>query len=128
MNIIASYTRAEAIEDGVLIDVSDTAKEAGFKVPVAITKNVWVDCVQWTEETESRKDAIQDEEGRLWDVLLVAFLAARLGGGGSCRLFDLHRVPVQGRGVCPRRVTLAMIMGPGDSGEPVVTITMPNED
>lgn len=31
------YTRKQAIEDGVLIDVTETAKEAGFKVPVAVT-------------------------------------------------------------------------------------------
>ena len=28
--IISIYTRAQAIEDGVLVDVTDTAKEAGF--------------------------------------------------------------------------------------------------
>jgi hypothetical protein len=30
-DMIHSYTRAEAIADGVLIDVSETAKEAGFR-------------------------------------------------------------------------------------------------
>ena len=30
-NIISTYTRAQAIEDGVLIDVSPIAKEAGFE-------------------------------------------------------------------------------------------------
>ena len=32
-DLIHSYTRAQAIEDGVLVDVSDVAKEAGFKLP-----------------------------------------------------------------------------------------------
>ena len=31
--IIHSYTRAQAIEDGILVDVSDTAREAGFTIP-----------------------------------------------------------------------------------------------
>ena len=33
--VIHSYTRQQAIEDGVLVDVSSTpeAKEAGFKAP-----------------------------------------------------------------------------------------------
>jgi len=31
-NIIFSYTRRQAIEDGVLIDVTEQAKQMGFKV------------------------------------------------------------------------------------------------
>ena len=39
--VIFAYTRAQAIEDGVLVDVSDTAREAGFKIPVAVSRSVW---------------------------------------------------------------------------------------
>ena len=39
--VISVYTRAQAIEDGILVDVSETAREAGFKIPVAITRAVW---------------------------------------------------------------------------------------
>jgi hypothetical protein len=38
--IIYSYTRKQAIADGVLIDVTELAKEAGFKCPVAFTSSV----------------------------------------------------------------------------------------
>ena len=38
---ISAYTRAQAIEDGILVDVSETAREAGFKIPVAVTRTVW---------------------------------------------------------------------------------------
>ena len=38
---IFAYTRAQAIEDGILVDVSETAREAGFRIPVAITRTVW---------------------------------------------------------------------------------------
>ena len=38
---ISAYTRAQAIEDGILVDVSDTAREAGFTIPVAVTRTVW---------------------------------------------------------------------------------------
>lgn len=37
-DLIHSYTRAQAIEDGVLVDVSDVGKGADFKLPVAITR------------------------------------------------------------------------------------------
>jgi hypothetical protein len=39
--IISSYSRAQAIEDGVLVDVSDTSREAGISFPVAMTRAVW---------------------------------------------------------------------------------------
>jgi type I site-specific restriction endonuclease len=35
--VIFSYTRAQAIADRVLIDVTPTALEAGFRFPVATT-------------------------------------------------------------------------------------------
>ncbi|HCP6903027.1 DUF6573 family protein [Shigella flexneri] len=127
-DLIHSYSRAQAIEDGVLIDVSETAREAGFTVPVAITRAAWADCVEWTAETDKRKATCQDEAGRLWDVVYMARLAARVRGYEPRRLFELYRVPVEGRGIRPRRATLAMHIGPGDAGEPVITITLPNED
>ena len=52
---IHSYTRAQAIEDGQLIDVSTVAREAGIVWPVALTSAAWDDCVAWTDETEARK-------------------------------------------------------------------------
>ena len=39
--VIFAYTRAQAIEDGILVDVSETAREAGFNIPVALTRTVW---------------------------------------------------------------------------------------
>jgi len=36
-DLIYRYTRADAIRDGVLIDVSATAKDEGFQYPVALT-------------------------------------------------------------------------------------------
>jgi hypothetical protein len=40
-DLIHRYTRADAIRDGVLSDVSETAKEAGIRWPVALTAAVW---------------------------------------------------------------------------------------
>jgi hypothetical protein len=47
--VIYAYTRAQAIEDGVLIDVSSVASEAGIKFPVAMTRTVWGKYVEVTE-------------------------------------------------------------------------------
>jgi hypothetical protein len=71
---IYSYTREQAIEDGVLIDISGTAeaKEAGFKIPVCLTASVHA----LVEVPESLK-GLQDYKGRLWDVCWMATLAFR---------------------------------------------------
>src|SRR5512135_2827579 len=62
--LIFSYTRAQAIADGVLKDVSELAKEAGFRFPVAVSAGVWAECVAVPDGVDG-----QDETGRLWDVL-----------------------------------------------------------
>ena len=35
--VIYSYTRKQAIEDGVLVDLTEWSKETGFTIPVACT-------------------------------------------------------------------------------------------
>jgi len=128
MEVIFAYTRAEAIADGVLVDVSDLAREAGFKLPVAMTAAAWADCVAWSEEDTRRKRCPQDETGRLWDVLFMAAQAARRRANTPDRLFQLLRVPREGRGQRPRLTTLRLVIGPGDEAEPVLTIMQPDED
>jgi hypothetical protein len=127
-NVISTYTRAQAIEDGVLVDVGSTAQEAGFKWPVALTSSVWADCVAWTED-DNRHQVYQDESGRLWDVLYMASHAIRTRKqSGNQLLFQLYRVPRDGHSTEAVLVTLKLIVGPGDAGEPVITILLPNED
>jgi hypothetical protein len=122
---IHTYSRRQAIDDGVLIDVSEMAREAGFRFSVVMTAAAWADCVEWTAE-DSKRQTHQDEGGRLWDVLWMASLAARRDGQEI--RFQLYRVPRGGRGVKPRLQTLKAHCGSGDEGEPVVTIMLPGED
>jgi hypothetical protein len=127
-DVIHSYTRAEAIAERVLMDVTETAKEAGFVWPVAITRAAWEECVEWSEK-DSKLQTYQDLSGRFWDVLWMANFAIRCSkGGGFQLLYELFRVPRGGRGQKARRTTLKLITGPGDDGEPVVTILLPHED
>ena len=126
--VISTYTRSQAIDDGVLIDTGSMAQEAGFKWPVAITANAWADCVAWTEN-DSGKQVHQDQSGRLWDVLFLASHAIRTASGSGDRLlFQLYRVPRDGRSMEAVLTTLKLIAGPGDQGEPVITILLPDED
>ena len=127
--VIYAYTRAQAIADGCLVDVSETAQETGFKFPVALTRAVWSDCVEWDDE-DSRRQTHQDVAGRLWDVLYMGMIAARANRTSSSQqvLYHLVRVPRGGHATLPRRVTLKLHIGGGDNGEPVITIMQPNED
>lgn len=140
---IHTYTRAQAIADGVLVDVTDReagGREAGLPWPVAMTARAFADTVAWVEgpegNVEARKPyAGQSEAGRLWDVLMVAraFALRRACAqaqqrGAAAVSFTVYRVPATGRGIMPRPTTLVLRLGLGDDGSPVVTITLPDED
>ena len=62
--LIHTYTHAQAIEGGILVDVSNVAQEAGFRLHVAMTRTAWEECVEWNE-VDSRRQVYQDENGRL---------------------------------------------------------------
>ena len=47
---------------------------------------------------------------------------------GDRLLFQLYRVPRDGHSTEAVLVTLRLIVGPGDAGEPVITILLPHED
>ncbi len=126
--VIYSYTRKQAIDDGVLIDTTEMAKEAGFKWPVALTAAAWADCVAWSD-ADNELQAHQDQSGRLWDVLFMASYAIRTANNSDQQLpFDLYRIARDGRATESQRLTLKIILGPGDNGEPVITIMLPEED
>lgn len=132
--IIYTYTREMALDDGYLVDVTEAARETGFRYPVALTRAAWENCCEWQAADIARKQngTCQDERGRLHDVLWMAFLAVRRARV-ECRsdtviYFDLYRVPREGRGFKARRTTLKAVCGPGDNAEPVITIMLPGED
>ncbi|CAM8668309.1 hypothetical protein MCEMIEM13_02462 [Comamonadaceae bacterium] len=120
--IIYSYSRAQAIADGVLVDVSVMAREAGFTVPVAMTSAAWADCVEWGD-MDSHRQTHQDEAGRLWDVLLMSCLAVRRAQGDTVAV-QFYRVPRGGKSRMPRKTTLHIHIGPGDAAEPVITLML----
>ncbi len=130
--VIYAYTRAQALADGVLVDVSSMAKEAGFRYPTAITADLHAALMTNVRE----RSFGQSFEGRLWDVLFVASLTARRTVWGSHAVFSISQA------VCPtnrgrlhrRTLHLWIVIGPGDPGsgtnpmpEPVVTIGFPED-
>lgn len=131
-DMIHSYSRADAIEDGNLVDVSECAKHAagnmmGFKVPVAMTSAAWEALVAWHDGTNPL-GAILEEEKRLDDVLLVALEAAARERNERYINFivDVIEQSETGSIVVPKHVV--MTIGPGDTPKPVITIMLPEED
>lgn len=116
-DIIYSYTRKQAIHDGVLIDITTMAAEAGFKVPVAITAALYSEYI--------RADVSgQDTNGRLWDVLFMLSIAARKSDKSETFFDVIFQISENKK----ETVRLKAVIGPGDEAEPVLTIMLENED
>lgn len=122
VELISTYTRAGAIADGTLKDVTARAKQAGIRISTAVTRAVWN---QYVELTPTAKNKGEDIEGRLWDILWM-FRCAALRMPDQPEL--TFQVYVTTDRVEPTRVTLKAVIRPGDDGEPVITIMLPGED
>ena len=132
-DFIDCYSRAQAIADGVLVDVSahKEVREAGFKVPVALTAAVWDRFVEWDNDDvrKEQQSLGQSTAGRLWDVMYMAFYAIRHSRvGGDVLFYDLHVIERDGFSTTPRGIRLKLHSGAGDHGEHVITIMLPEED
>jgi len=127
--LIHKYTRAQAIEDGVLVDVNEMATEAGITFHAAMTSSLYDVMVP----TDAMDGYGQSVEGRLWDCLWMLHMAIRgsipstvesYGPGQELRYKflalndDLETVEVE----------VKAITGPGDNMEPVITLMHPHED
>ena len=119
-NLIFKYSRSDALRDGILLDVTETAKEAGIKYPVAITQAVHNNYVLVPDGVTA-----QDERGRLWDILVLLRFAVTRGPEGDVLLFTVF---VRNDDTAPKPVKLKALCHPRDEGEPVVTVMMPDED
>ncbi len=120
-DIIFSFTRAQAIADGFLIDVTETAREAGFRFTVALTHAMWAKYVEVPAHVTG-----QDEAGRLWDILSMLGVAIRAQSDHRSQVW--FRLYVRNDNRRARLVTLKSICRPGDDAEPVITVMLPDED
>ena len=127
--VIYGYTRAQALADGVQVEVTTTAKEAGISFPVFLTRTVFEAYVTVPPGVPG-----QDEAGRLWDIvwmLRFAILRARPGaeGGATCT-----RIPValyvRNDDRRARLIKLVATCGPLDidDPQPAITVMLPDED
>ncbi len=119
-NAIFTYTREEAINDGVLIDLNKfiPIKESGYKYPVCCTFAVWA----IIDKAVENKKYCNDFEGIIWDILSMSKHGREISP--STNLFTVF---IAGAGN-KRNFTFKIICHPGDKSEPVLTILLPDED
>jgi len=121
--VIYSYTRSQAVADGVQVEVTKTAQEAGIRFPVFLTRAVYDAYVTVPPGVTG-----QDEAGRLWDVITMTRFAILRSRPGCDRLPIALYVRNDNRR--PRLVRLTAVCGPLDidDPQPAITVMLPDED
>src|SRR5512136_3407249 len=114
---IYTYTRAQAVADGLQVEVTKTAQEAGIRFPMFITRAVFDNYVTVPDGVTG-----QDEAGRLWDLVWMTRFAIIRSRPGVDRLpVALY---VRNDNVRSRLVTLVAVCGPLDIDDPQPAITV----
>lgn len=118
-DVIYAYTRKQALEDGELVDVSETAREAGIKFPVAMTRELYHGTIEPDAKATERGESLS---GRLWDALFMLRIAIGKARGSHIAYEALFTF--NGR---RKLVKMNAVCGPGDDAEPVITLMLPSE-
>lgn len=108
--VIYSYTRAQALADGVLVDVSREGRAAGFKYPVAVSAAVHASLEELAEKTGMPLPLVR--------VLVLGTMAqrAKQTDGSRFEVPDWNGEP------------LVFDCGPGDDASPVLTLMRREDD
>jgi hypothetical protein len=117
---------AQALADGVLVGVSPMAREAGFRFPTAIAADLHARLTP----NEREKALGQGYDGRLWDVLFLAVLSGRKVGYSDRASFEVSLFKANDsppHRTHRRTLSLWVVVGLGDDGEPVITIGFPED-
>ena len=120
--VIYEYTRAQAIEDGQLSDLSAIAPDVvpqHYKHPVACTAEVW----SIIERAVSNKRHCNDFNGVIHDMLWMSRMYAQKVSE-TTRLFKVKIVGAGRKSV----YIFKIVCGPNDDMSPALTIMMPHED
>jgi len=121
--LLSVYTRADALRDGVLVDLTDLARQAGFRIPLAVTEAVYRSYLDPSPELANEGQSLA---GRAWDLLQVLRFAAAVYP--DCSEIHFKVLFVLSPGCPPEPVPLKALCHPGDDGSPVLTILLPQED
>ena len=120
MKTVYSYSRKQAIEDGILGDVSVTAREAGIKYPTAITSAVH----DMLADIPKRLQGVSSYNGRLWDLLwMLRCKIMRTQDDDQLNYFMILPTGASRK----KNAEFKAVVNGGDNGEPVITIMLPSE-
>jgi hypothetical protein len=113
--MIYSYSRKQAIEDGVLVDLSHSIViRQHWKYPFACTDSVY----SVIEQALAQEG--QDLNGILHDISVMAKRA--VPRGQDCMIVRFEVI------IAEAKRALKLHVGPGDNAEPVLTLMLPHED
>ena len=128
-DVIYSYTRAQAVADGVQVEVTKTAQEAGIRFPVFLTRTVYEAYVTVPPNVSG-----QDEAGRLWDIVWMTRFAILRLSTINYQLSTSRRLPValyvRNDNRAAKLVKLIATCAALDinDAQPAITVMMPDED
>jgi hypothetical protein len=119
-DIIHTYSREEALADGVLVDVTELATKAGLRYPVALTQCLWN---RLSTDGDDELGVVQKlAEG----ILFLAVRAIRSAPDGDGSVIEFPAL--FGESLVGAEVSIVrMVVGPGDNFEPVITIGFPED-
>lgn len=122
-DVVYAYTRERALEDGVLVDLmqnelGDVSRQH-YKFPIACTHAVF----EIMQKAVENPLYCNDYAGILHDMLWMSRSLKRHLDDSTM----LFQVIIQGAGRSKYH-TFKLNVGPGDQGEPVITIMLPHED
>jgi hypothetical protein len=106
--VIFSYSRAQAIEDGVLIDVTEIARGQGFRLHTVVT------CGLWSEI--GREEPLTERPRKVGELLHMLRGAVAANPNTDRIHFQFEKLAVWA------------LCGPGDDGEAVLTVMLEGED
>ena len=131
--IISTYSRADAIDDGVLVDANrgdlDEVSRRHFKYPIAMTAAVF----ELMRKAVEHPHYLNDYKGVWHDICHMSKYGIVKRFDPTCHLFKVVITGTVGKGCRSLNLrrdthTLKMHCGPGDHAEPVLTVMMPEED
>ncbi|MDC7227534.1 MAG: hypothetical protein PQJ61_12285 [Spirochaetales bacterium] len=104
--LIYSYSRDDAMRDGVLRDVTYLAKQYGFRLNTAITETLW--------------HIVGGDEEEIKDLLVDLWIRIKQTDGKVSMLIYDYKIG-------KRTVKIRSEVGPGDDAYPVLTIGTPHD-
>ena len=113
--------RQEAIQSGILIDVTPTAQLLGLTFPITVTKPLW-DIGIVTNQSLSQ----EEQRGRLRDILM-AFRLKLASLATISPLIDFPALLAMPPSTVPQPVPLFAIIQPDGGNQANVTLLLPNE-